>query len=275
MPSASSLAAAPELGTAPRTAAATAARARLAAHLFTLAFLAAWWGYSLTVPAYVLPGPVPVAMRLWQFVTTYNLYKQAFASLEHIAAAMTIAFAIGSALALAAYYFPVLRLAVHGRISPFLNSFSGIGWTLLSIVWFGVNEFTVIFAISVVLTPFAIINLREGLETLDREVLEMAQSFTRNRWRGFVKIVAPALMPFVFATLRISFGVSWKIALAAELFGGRTGLGYLFNLAQQNFDVRLILVIIAIIIAFVYGTDRLVFAPLQARFARPDAEPPS
>jgi len=250
-----------------------ARRSRLAAHLFTLAFLLAWWGYSLTVPPFVLPGPVPVATRLVQFFTTYNLYKQAFASLEHIAAGMAVAFAVGSALALAAHYLPVLRLAVHGRISPFLNSFSGIGWTLLSIVWFGVNEFTVVFAITVVLTPFAIINMREGLETLDRELIEMAASFTRNRWREFTKIVAPALLPFVFATLRISFGVSWKVALAAELFGGRTGLGYLFNLAQQNFDVRLILVVILVIIAFVYGTDRLVFAPLQARFGRPDAGP--
>jgi NitT/TauT family transport system permease protein len=248
-------------------------RSRLAAHLFTLAFLLAWWGYSLTVPQFVLPGPVPVAIRLWQFFTTYNLYKQAFASLEHIVEGMAVSFVVGSALALAAHYLPVLRLAVHGRLSPFLNSFSGIGWTLLSIVWFGINEFTVVFAISVVLTPFAIINMREGLEMLDRELLEMAASFTRNRWREFSKIVVPALMPFVFATLRISFGVSWKVALAAELFGGRTGLGYLFNLAQQNFDMRLILVVIAIIIAFVYGTDRLVFAPLQVRFGRSDLEP--
>jgi NitT/TauT family transport system permease protein len=246
-------------------------RSRLAAHLFTLAFLAAWWGYSLTVPPFVLPGPGPVAVRFYQFFTTYNLYKQAFASLGHILAAMAISFVLGSTLALAAHYFPVLRLAVHGRISPFLNSFSGIGWTLLSIVWFGINEFTVVFAISVVLTPFAIINMREGLETLDRELLEMAESFTRNRWREFTRIVLPALMPFVFATLRISFGVSWKVALAAELFGGRTGLGYLFNLAQQNFDVRLILVVIIVIIAFVYGTDRLLLAPLQARAGRPDA----
>jgi NitT/TauT family transport system permease protein len=250
-------------------------RSRVAAHLFTLAFIATWWGYSLSVPQFVLPGPVPVAIRLWQFFTTYNLYKQAFASLEHIIAGIVVSFVIGSALALAAHYLPVLRLAVHGRLSPFLNSFSGIGWTLLSIVWFGINELTVVFAISVVLTPFAIINMREGLETLDRELLEMAASFTRNRWREFVKIVVPGLMPFVFATLRISFGVSWKVALAAELFGGRTGLGYLFNVAQQNFDMRLILVVIAVIIGFVYGTDRLVFAPLQARFGRPGSEPAS
>jgi NitT/TauT family transport system permease protein/sulfonate transport system permease protein len=246
-------------------------RGRLAAHLFTLAFLALWWAYSLTVPAYVLPGPVAVARRLLQFLTTYNLNKQAFFSLEHILAGMAVSLVVGSALALAAHYLPVLRLAVHGRLSPFLNSFSGIGWTLLSIVWFGVNEFTVVFAIAVVLTPFAIINIREGLDTIDRELLEMAASFTRNRWREFTKIVLPGLMPFAFATLRISFGVSWKVALAAELFGGRTGLGYLFSNAQQNFDVRLILVIIVVIIVFVYGTDRLVFAPLQARFGRADA----
>jgi len=269
MPSANSLAA-----TEPRAANAAwtqRRRSRLAANLFTLAFLAAWWGYSLTVPPFVLPGPAPVAARLYQFFTTYNLWKQAVASLEHILAGMAISLVVGSALALAAHYAPVLRLAVHGRLSPFLNSFSGIGWTLLAIVWFGIDEFTVVFAISVVLTPFAIINMREGLETLDRELLEMAASFTRNRWREFVKVVVPSLAPFVFATLRISFGVSWKVALAAELFGGRTGLGYLFNLAQQNFDIRLILVVIAIIIAFVYATDRFLFAPLQARFARPDA----
>src|SRR6185437_17141926 len=117
---------------------------------------------------------------------------------------IAISFIVGSALAFLAHYAPVLRLAVHGRLSPFLNSFSGIGWTLLSIVWFGVDEFTIVFAIAVVLTPFAIINIREGLETLDRELLEMAASFTRNRWRQFTRIVLPGLVPFVFATLRIS-----------------------------------------------------------------------
>src|SRR6185437_3227870 len=149
---------------------------------------------------------------------------------------IAISFIVGSALAFLAHYAPVLRLAVHGRLSPFLNSFSGIGWALLSIVWFGINELTVVFAISVVLTPFAIINMREALDTLDGEMLEMAASFTRNRWREFAKIVLPALTPFIFATLRISFGVSWKVALAAEMFGGHTGLGYLFSVAQQNFD---------------------------------------
>jgi NitT/TauT family transport system permease protein/sulfonate transport system permease protein len=157
---------------------------------------------------------------------------------------------------------------VHGRLSPFLNSFSGIGWTLLAVVWFGINDFTVVFAISAVLVPFAIINMREGLDGLDADLFEMGESFTRRRFRRFVLIVVPSLYPFIFATLRISFGVAWKVALTAELLGGNTGLGYLLNLARQDFDMPLLLAVIIIIIAFVYSTDRFIFVPVQARLAR-------
>ena len=146
--------------------------------------------------------------------------------------------------------------------------FRSIGWTLLAVIWFGINHVTVVFAISMVLTPFAIINLREGLDNLDRELLEMGASFGRLRWRRFRLLILPALYPFIFATLRVSFGVAWKVALTAELFGGSSGLGYLFNLARQDFDTPLLLAVIIIIIAFVYSTDRFVFAPLQTRLAR-------
>ena len=140
-------------------------------------------------------------------------------SIGHICAAVVIAFVLGSALAMTAHYLPVCRLMIHGRIAPFLNSFSGIGWTLLAVIWFGLDHTTVIFAIAAVLTPFAIVNMRAGLENLDPELLEMARSFSRSRWRGFSYIVLPSLYPFMFATLRISFGVAWKVALTAELFG--------------------------------------------------------
>ena len=83
-----------------------------------------------------------------------------------------------------------------------------------------------------------------------------------------VHVQSWSLWPFIFATIRISFGVAWKVALTAELFGGNTGLGYLLNLARQDFDMPLVLGVIIIIVAFVYTTDRLFFAPVQAVLAR-------
>jgi len=62
------------------------------------------------------------------------------------------------------------------------------------------------------------------------------------------------------------------VALTAELFGGDRGLGFLLNLARQDFDTPLILVVILIIIIFVYSTERFVFTPLQNSLAEHHAK---
>jgi NitT/TauT family transport system permease protein/sulfonate transport system permease protein len=241
---------------------------RLAAHLFTLLFLAVWQAASLIAPSYLLPGPVPTAQRLWVFVTSARDLGHLGASLYHVGAAIAISFVIGSLLALIPYYVPVLRFAIERRIGPFLNSFSAIGWTLLSIMWFGVSPLTVIFAISAVLVPFALVNMAAGLANLDAEIMEMAGSFTRRKLRMFALVIVPSLYPFIFATLRIMFGVAWKVTLTAELFGGNSGLGYMINLARQEFDTATIFAAIIIIIAFVHSMDRYVLGPLQANVSR-------
>jgi NitT/TauT family transport system permease protein/sulfonate transport system permease protein len=241
---------------------------KLAAHLFTLLFLALWQAASLVAPSYLLPGPVQTAWRLWAFVTSSRDLGHLGASLYHVAAAIAISFAVGSLLALIPYYVPVLRFAIERRIGPFLNAFSAIGWTLLAIMWFGVTPFTVIFAISCVLVPFALVNMSAGLANLDRDTMEMAGSFTRRRARIFALVIIPSLYPFVFATLRIMFGVAWKVTLTAELFGGNSGLGYMINLSRQEFDTATIFAAIIVIIAFVHCMDQYVLGPLQASVSR-------
>ena len=72
---------------------------RLAAHLFTLLFLAAWQAASLVAPSYLLPGPVQVARRLWLFVTSARDLGHLGASLSHVATAIAISFVIGTLLA--------------------------------------------------------------------------------------------------------------------------------------------------------------------------------
>ena len=240
---------------------------RWTAHAAAIAFVAVWAAYASQVPDYLLPGPWEVARGVGAFVTDIHSLRHMAVSIGHIFAALAAAFVLGTALAFLAHYVPVFVHLVHGRIGPFLNSFSGIGWTLLAVIWFGLDHVTVVFAIAAVLTPFALVNMRAGLDALDPELLEMARSFGRRRPREMLLVVAPSLLPFAFATLRLSFGVAWKVALTAELFGGNAGFGYLFNLARQEFDTTLILVVIVLIIAFVYSMDRFVFAPLQARLS--------
>jgi len=72
----------------------------------------------------------------------------------------------------------------------------------------------------------------------------------------------------VFAALRTSFGVAWKVTLTAELFGGNAGIGYILHVARQEFDTETIFAVILFILLFVALMDVFVFRPLQRRLDR-------
>jgi ABC-type nitrate/sulfonate/bicarbonate transport system permease component len=69
----------------------------------------------------------------------------------------------------------------------------------------------------------------------------------------------------MFSAVRVSFGVSWKVALTAELFGGSRGLGYTMNIARQELETSQIYAVIALIVVIVLLGNRLLFDPLQRR----------
>jgi len=202
------------------------------------------------------------------FLASPNQRIQLVFSLMHVLTAIGVSFVIGFVLALLSYGFWPLKGFIDDRLTPFLNSFSGIGWLFLAMMWFGVTSFTVIFAVTMILIPFAVINIRTGLEELDQEIGELGRSLTRLPHRIFLKLTVPMLVPYLFATLRTAFGVSWKVVLTAELFGGNAGVGYLLNAARQEFDTETIFAVIGFIIVFVYVSEVLIFSPIQRQLKR-------
>jgi NitT/TauT family transport system permease protein/sulfonate transport system permease protein len=237
-------------------------RRRLAAHLFVIALLVAWAAASLRMPGYVLPAPLTVLQQAGAFLVSAKLAGHIVSSIFHVAAALALAFLAGTVLALAGHYLPITRVLI-GRLAAFLNSFSSIGWALLAILWFGLNDASVIFVIGIVILPIYIINIQAALDQLDAELIEMTASFTRSWPRAFAMLVLPALYPFMLATTRLAFGIAWKVALTAELFGGNSGFGFLINIARQDIDTPRIFAVIAWMIVISYLADHLLFAPLE------------
>ena len=71
------------------------------------------------------------------------------------------------------------------------------------------------------------------------------------------------LLPYVFAAVRVSYGTAWKVALFAELFGAPSGLGYLLNIARENFDSVTVFACFLTLIILVYVVQYAVFKPLE------------
>ena len=222
-----------------------------------------WHIYSGFMPSYQLPSPMMVATAMLNIVLDLDLIQQIGLSLFHIIASIFIAFCVGTFFSILPLYNAHFEFFIDHRLTPFLNSFSGVGWLFIAILWFGINSFTVIFAVTMVLIPFAIINLRTGILEMDTEILELGKSLTRTTKKLLFSLKAPMLFPYAFATLRTSFGVSWKVVLTAELFGGAGGMGYILNKSRQEFETEMIFAVIAFIITFVIIAEILFFSPIQ------------
>ncbi len=228
-----------------------------------------WWSISKTMPSFVLPGPSDVAVALWKLFSEPALVINTVATTLRVIASVALALAGGLALALVARMIPDLEWVILRRLQPLLNSFPSIGWAILAVIWFDVSTFSVLFVQVVILLPFCLINLSAGLDEIDQEVVEMGRSFTRSSWRNLTKLYLPLLMPYLIAALRISYGVCWKLALVAELFGANSGLGYVMVRAQYTANNALVLATcVAIVLLFIAG-EKLIIDPLARRFAGP------
>ncbi len=241
---------------------------RLAALVFVAFALVGWQVYSSYMPPVLIPSPARVLERFIELWTDPRYITYAVASLIHVVASVTISFTLGVAIALVGYYFSIFDLAIYGRLSPFLNSFSAIGWAFLAMIWLGVNESAVIFTTSAALLPFAIINAGAGLRELNAEIVEMATSFTRSSRRQIIWVILPMMFPYLFATIRLCFGIGFQIVLTAELLCGSSGLGSLINIARQRFWTDMVFAVAALILIVVYVTDRIIFAAIQRRLRK-------
>jgi NitT/TauT family transport system permease protein/sulfonate transport system permease protein len=230
--------------------------------------LLAWWALARHLPEFILPGPVAVARRLIELAVTPDFLWNVLTSAWRVFASIAAALSIGGALAFLAAEVPLLADVVEARIQPVLNSFPSIGWAILAAIWFEPGDFGVVFVEVAILIPFCLINLSEGLRTIDRELLEMGQSFTRRRARVLWRLTLPLLVPYGLSATRIAYGIAWKIALVAELLGAPSGIGYLMLRAQTAADTTTFLATCFVIVLLFVAGERLVIVPLERHFAR-------
>ncbi len=226
-----------------------------------------WWLLARNMPDFVMPGPWPVAVRLAELFSDPGYLAHVATTSLRLIFAVILSVLIGTVLAFLPVWMPATDVIVHERIKPFLNSFPSVGWAILAVIWFGPSHLTVIFIMVMILTPFCLVNVSEGLKELDQEVIEMANSFTRRRVRVLFKVTLPLLTPYLVSALRIAYGVGWKIALVAELFGTESGLGYLLQQAQTVADATTVFATcLAIVVIFSVG-EKLVIDPLSRRYS--------
>ena len=78
-----------------------------------------------------------------------------------------------------------------------------------------------------------------GFKSVEPDMIDLARSMKASRSRCSCEISLPQALPSIFAGLKVSVTLAVVGAVVGEFVGSNSGIGYLLQIANGNFDLPL------------------------------------
>lgn len=233
--------------------------------LGALAFLAVWAFFSAFVlEPYVLPSPGSVGAKMWELTASGDVFTNFATSFMKTMVGWAGALAVGIPIGLLMGRYRYARAFFHDFVYIFANV-PLLVYAVVALVIFGISPWGPAFVVTLEAFTGVALNTAAGVESVDRGLLSMSRSFRRSSGQTVRSIVFPSVVPFLFASGRVSFANSWKLAALAETFGGASGIGFQLEKAFQTFSVQTLLAWMFFFVIFVILVERVLITPLERR----------
>ena len=121
----------------------------------------------------------------------------------------------------------------------------------LIVLWLGSTMLPMIVMSAIIAFFPVLVNCVDGLELVEREKLELFQTFGSSRLSEFLKLRLPTALPVIFSSLKIATTLAVVGAIIGEFTGSGAGLGFVIVNASYYLDIPLMFA--AIMLAAVWG----------------------
>ncbi len=229
--------------------------------------VAVWSLLSWRYGAYVLPAPLAVVRGFADILRSGEVWTHTGASLYRILVGFGGAVLMAVLMGLAAFLSPRARGIVHDVLA-ILNATSVFVWIVISIIWFGLSNWAPIFTTLMITLPVVASNIVEGVENVDRRLLEMGDVYRLSGWEKFRAIVIPSTLPYLVAGMKVGFGLALKVSVVAEIFGVTSGIGYIMNYSREILATQMVFVWALVMILVMMFVDKLVFDSVSRKLSR-------
>ena len=203
--------------------------------LIALAILALWEFAGRKFGVYWLSSPGKVAERGMDWIASGELFVQSGYTLLAAFIGFLVGAVPGIALPMALRRTPVIAAI----LDPYIvggYALPKIALIPLFIIWFGIGLSAKVALVSSLTFFLVYFNTQAGIRAIDPRLIQMGEILGGNTRRIARLVVWPAIVPYVFAGLRISLPFSIGATAVAELLTSNRGLGYLIQVSATGFD---------------------------------------
>lgn len=214
--------------------------------IFIIAIILFWqWATVFwKIKPWILPPPSAIIKTIF---TTYPIMlPHILATLKESIIGFILAIIVSFTIALIMDWFPIVKKTLYPLVIT-SQTIPIISVAPLFLVWFGYDILPKILVVLLVCFFPILINLLDGLASVDRELLNLLKSMGASRFNIIRIVKLPAVLPNFFSGLKISASYSIMGAVIGEWLGAKRGLGYYMVLSQRSFYVDRVFAAILVI----------------------------
>jgi ABC-type nitrate/sulfonate/bicarbonate transport system permease component len=232
--------------------------------IFFLLILLIWQLLTGTglIQAFILPSPLKILSTLIEKLPT--LLPHLLVTLGEAMSGLGFSIILALGLAVLMDNVSIVKKAVY----PLLvvsQTIPLIALAPLFVLWFGFGILPKIIVVILVCFFPMVVNLLDGLESADRDIVNLLRSMGASRFQVFMKAKLPPSLLYFFSGLRVSVTYSIMGAVIGEWLGGTEGLGVFMIRAKHAFQLDMVFAVIVLIVVMSLVLFRLVGA-LQSIF---------
>lgn len=208
---------------------------------------------TLDISQLLFPSPSSIIkVTISRYV---DLFKESFNTFYTSILGFLISLIISTLLSTLFHFSETSRLslfpiAVSSRAIPI------IALAPIIVLWFGTGAISKI-VLSFIVSFFPIlINQMKGINSFDKDEIELLKTFTSSKWKIFYKVRLPNSLPQLFVGLKVACSFSVIGVIVAEFVGtgSNDGIGYLIKSSSYYFETDLTFsaIIFASILGYVF-----------------------
>ena len=185
-----------------------------------------------------------------------GLFESTAITLGRVGTGMLIGLLVSSCLAIMVTELPILRRLILPIVQS-LAPIAPVAWIPFTIVVIGIGGPAAVFIVFMAVLGTMTLSLIAALDGIPDEYLKIAHNLGTSRIRMWWYVRLPAIIPGTMTAIRMSFFGAWMAVLAGEMAGLNSGLGYMIIMAQQMYNMKLVMVGILAIGFIGFAIDRL------------------
>ncbi len=189
----------------------------------------------------ILPEPLAVVKAFWTLAVSGEIWVHAKTSLWRAISGFAVGGGLGLLLGLLTGSFRFAETLLDTTLQMVRN-IPALALIPLVILWFGIDEMAKLFLVSVGVFFPVYLNTFHGIRTVDKGLIEMAQSYGLSGWALYRDVILPGALPSILVGVRFSLGLVWVLLIVAETISAQAGIGYMTMNAREFLQTDVVLV---------------------------------